>query len=256
MRRSLEVAGRISGLPPVVIHVPKTRTPEAEGLYRSELAWLAEELERRTGRSLDREKLRHSVKARNAIRGRIRGLRPGLSGPDFTSLVHLDGLLAADEMAAFLESHPFARSARPGLPVLIAGSPLAPGDLPWLDLIESSGFSIVADATCTGDRAVDFDVDEAGDPFEALARAYHRRPPCVFVRPNDEFYAYVEKLARARGVRAVVWRSVRGCDLYSLESQRAERRLGLPFLAVDMSCGDADSPRMRTRVETFAECLR
>ncbi len=256
MRRSLELAGRKSGSAAIVIHAPKTRTPEAEDLYRDELAWLAGELERRTGRRLDPECLRRSIRARNAIRRMIRDLRPALSGSDFVALVHLDAVLPAAEMAAFLESHTFGRSSRPGLPVMVAGSPLAPGDLRWLDLLESSGFSLVADVTCTGDRAVDFDADEHGDPLAALSRAYHRRPPCVYIRPNDEFYDYARGLARARAARAVIWRSVRGCDLYSLEAQRAEKRLGLRFLALDMSYGDVDSPRVRTRVEAFAESLR
>jgi benzoyl-CoA reductase/2-hydroxyglutaryl-CoA dehydratase subunit BcrC/BadD/HgdB len=256
MRRSLELAGRKSGSAAIIIHAPKTRTPEAEGLYRDELARLAAELEQRTGRRLDPDNLSRTIAARNAIRRAIRGLRPVLSGSDFVALVHLDAMLAAAETAVLLGSYAFCRTSRPGLPVMVAGSPLAPGDLRWLDLLQSAGFSPVADATCTGDRAVDFDVDEHGDPLAALSRAYYRRPPCIFIRPNDEFYGYAGSLARARGARAVIWRSVRGCDLYSLESQRAEKRLGLPFLALDMSYGDVDSPRMRTRVEAFAENLR
>lgn len=256
MRRSLELAGRKSGSAAIIIHAPKTRTPEAEELYGDELAWLAGELERRTGRRLDPDNLRRSITARNAIRRKIRDLRPALSGSDFVALVHLDALLPGAETAAFLGSHAFGGSPRPGLPVLVAGSPLAPGDLRWLDLLESAGFNPVADATCTGDRAVDFDVDEHGDPLAALSRAHYRKPPCIFVRPNDEFYDYARGLARARAARAVIWRSVRGCDLYSLESQRAEKRLGLPFLVLDMSYGDIDSPRVRTRVEAFAESLR
>lgn len=256
MRRCLELAGRKTGRTSIVIHAPKTRTPEAESLYLSELAWAAGELERRTGRPLDREELRNSIRTRNAIRRRIRGLRPRLSGSDFVALVLLDALLAAGPMDAFLQGRALARSGGSGVPVLVAGSPLAPGDLRWLDLLESSGFGLVADATCTGDRAVDFDVDEAGDPLAALARAYFRRPPCIYVRPNDAFYDYAESLIRERGVRAVIWRSVRGCDLYGLEAKRAERRFGLPFLALDMSYGDVDSLRLRTRIEAFAESLR
>jgi benzoyl-CoA reductase/2-hydroxyglutaryl-CoA dehydratase subunit BcrC/BadD/HgdB len=256
MRRCLEVAGRKTGAAPIVIHAPKTRTPEAEDLYRSELAWAAGELEQRTGRQLDPEELRRSIRIRNAIRRRIRNLRPSLSGSDFVALVHLDALVAAGSMAAFLESHQFVPSAGSGLPVLVAGSPLALGDLRWLDLLESSAFRLVADATCTGDRAIDLDVDELGDSLAALAHAYFRRPPCIFIRPNDEFYDYAGSLGRERGARAVIWRSVRGCDLYNLESKRAEQRLGLPLLALDMSYGDVDSLRLRTRVEAFAESLQ
>jgi benzoyl-CoA reductase/2-hydroxyglutaryl-CoA dehydratase subunit BcrC/BadD/HgdB len=131
-------------------------------------------------------------------------------------------------------------------------------ELDWLRLLEEAGLSVVADATCTGDRAVDFAVGSAGadDPLGDLARAYFRRPPCLFVRPNDEFYAYASRLAAERGARAVVWRSVRGCDIHALESQRAARKLGRPFLALDMSYGDSGSLRIRTRVEAFAESFR
>jgi benzoyl-CoA reductase/2-hydroxyglutaryl-CoA dehydratase subunit BcrC/BadD/HgdB len=256
MRRTIELAGRKSGFPPIVIHAPKTRTPEAEEFFRVELTRLARELETRTGRSFDPDRLRRLIRARNAIRRRIRDLRPALSGSNFVSLVHLEAVLPAAEMAAFLENHPFVYASRTGLPLMVAGSPLGPGDLRWLDLLEDSGFNLVADVTCTGDRAVALEVDEGGDPLGALARAYRRRPPCIYIRPNDEFYDYARDLMRERGARAVIWRSLRGCDLYQLEARRAAHRLGLPLLALDMSCGDVDSPRVRSRVEAFAESLR
>ncbi len=141
MRRSLELAGRKSGIPPIVIHAPKTRTPEAEELYRRELSWLADELGRRTGRPLEPEALLRSITSRNAIRRKLRELRPGLSGSDFVALVHLDAMLPAADMRDLLNSYAFVLSSRPGLPVMVAGSPLTPGDLNWLDLLESSGFT-------------------------------------------------------------------------------------------------------------------
>lgn len=256
MRRTLEIAGRTSGAASIVVHAPKTRTPEAEAFYASELAWAAAELGRRAGRALDPESLRRAIRVRNVIRRRIRDHRPRLSGSDFARLVLLDALWPAASTIALLDGGSVPASAAAGLPLLLAGSPVAPADLPWLERLESAGFRIVADATCTGDRAVDFEVDEAGDPLEALARAYFRRPPCVYVRPNDGFYEYARGLADRRGAAAAVWRSVRGCDLYALEAGRAEARLGLPMLALDMSGGDADSPRLRTRIEAFAERFR
>lgn len=258
MRRALELAGRTSGREALVIHAPKTRSPEAEDYFVAEIRWLAGELEKAAGGRLDADELRRAIAVRNGIRARLRLLREGLTGADFSALVFLEARLPAGEMSVFLASFSPVPFPAAGVPVLLAGSPLAPGDWPWLDELEEMGLPVVADATCTGDRAIDFTIEAPAreDPLESLARGYFRRPPCPFVRPNDEFYAYASDLARRRGARGVVWRSLRGCDIHALEPPRAERLLGLPLLSLDMSCGDASSPRVRTRVEAFAEGLR
>ena len=258
MRRVLELAGRSGGREALIIHAPKTRSPEAEDYFVAEIRWLAAELEKAAGVRLDREELRRGIALRNRIRGRLRLLRQTLTGADFSALVYLEARLPAGEMDTFLASFHPVPSPAAGVPALLAGSPLAPADWPWLDELEEMGLPIVADATCTGDRAIDFTVEAPPDedPLDCLARGYFRRPPCPFVRPNDEFYAYAADLARRRGARAVVWRSLRGCDIHALEPPRAERLLGLPLLALDMSCGDASSPRVRTRIEAFLEGLR
>jgi benzoyl-CoA reductase/2-hydroxyglutaryl-CoA dehydratase subunit BcrC/BadD/HgdB len=258
MRRALELAGRTAGREALIIHAPKTRSPEAEDYFVAEVRWLAGEMAKAAGGRLDREELRRAIAVRNGIRSRLRLLREALTGADFSALIYLEARLPAGEMKAFLASFHPVSSPVAGVPVLLAGSPLTPADWPWLDELEEMGLPVVADATCTGDRAIDFSVEAAEDedPLESLARGYFRRPPCPFVRPNDEFYAYAADLARRRGARAVIWRSLRGCDIHALEPSRAERFLGLPLLALDTSCGDASSPRVRTRVEAFLEGLR
>jgi benzoyl-CoA reductase/2-hydroxyglutaryl-CoA dehydratase subunit BcrC/BadD/HgdB len=258
MRRTLELAGRTAGADSYVVGVPKTRTPEAEELFVREIGNLAAELARRTGRRLDPEALRRAIEARDRVRARMRTVRRGLSGSEFTALVHLAERLPAGEMEDVLDRLPPPAARPPGVPVLVSGSPTTPAELGWFRLLEKAGLDVVADATCTGDRAIDFTVglSPGEDPLRALALAYFRRPPCLFVRPNDAFYEYAARLAAERGARAVVWRSVRGCDICGLEAPRAERLLGRPILALDMSYGDADSVRVRTRVEAFAESLR
>ncbi len=256
MRRCLELAGRKSGSPPAVIHVPKTRTAEAEAFYLGELGWLAADLEKRAGRRPSDRELRFVIETHNEKRRLMREARPKLRGGDFLSLVLLDGLLAAADMIDLLKRGIPASFPSEGVPVMLAGSPSAPADIRWLDILESLGLTVVADATSTGDRSIDFDVAAGGDPLMDLARAYAGKPPCAWARPNDAFYDYAASLVRRRGARAVLWRSWRGCDIWSLEAPRAVRKLGLPLLALDMTFGDIDSARIRTRVEAFAEELR
>ncbi len=257
MRRVLEMTGKDPDRRPLIIHAPKTRSPEAEEYFVAEVRWLAGELEKEAGRRLEPGDLRTAIAARNRIRAAIRALRPGLSASDLSRLIYLEARLPAGEMEAALTTFGAPDFAPSGIPALLAGSPLTPADRPWLEELDRIGLPIVADATCTGDRAVDFTVEipPGRDPLEALARAYFRRPPCLFVRPNDDFYAYAGDLARRRRAKAAIWRSFRGCDIHSLEAPRAERRLGLPLLALDVSCGEAASVRVRTRVEAFLEGL-
>lgn len=256
MRRCLELAGRKSGSRSLVIHVPKIRTDEAEEFFRSELVWLYQELERLTGARPSDDALRAAIASHNEKRRLLREIRSGLSGGDFVSLLHLDALLPAAEMVAFLKDVRPAPPRTEGFSVMIAGGPSTPADLRWLDTIEDTGMRIVADATGTGDRAIDFEVDPGADPLAGLARAYFRKPPSIWVRPNDAFYDYAGTLARKRSVRAVIWRSWKGCDVWSLESRRAVQKLGIPLLALDMTFGDIDSARIKTRLAAFRESLR
>ena len=181
MRRCLELAGRKSGSPPVVIHVPKTRTAEAEAFYLGELGWLAAELEKRAGRRPSDRELRLVIETHNEKRRLMREARPKLRGGDFLSLALLDGLLAAAEMLDLLKRGIPASFPSEGVPVMLAGSPSTPADIRWLDILESLGLTVVADATSTGDRSIDFDVAAGGDPL----RTWPGRTPASLPAPGS-----------------------------------------------------------------------
>jgi hypothetical protein len=106
MRRVLELAGRSGGREALIIHAPKTRSPEAEDYFITEIRWLAAELEKAAGVRLDREELRRGIAVRNGIRGRLRLLRQALTGADFSALVYLEARLPAGEMERLASFHP------------------------------------------------------------------------------------------------------------------------------------------------------
>ena len=116
MRRALELAGRTAGKPSLIIHAPKTRSPEAEDFFVTEVRWLAGEIEKAAGRRLDKEALRRAIAVRNGLRGRLRLLREGLTGADFSALIYLEARLQAVEMNAFLVSFRPVPSPRPAFP--------------------------------------------------------------------------------------------------------------------------------------------
>jgi benzoyl-CoA reductase/2-hydroxyglutaryl-CoA dehydratase subunit BcrC/BadD/HgdB len=258
MRRALELRSRRSGEPLTIINMPATRSRASRAYFKTEVRWLAKELTARAGCPLDIPRLRKTIGFRNGIRSGMRRLRKRLGGAEWTALVLSEFLLPPAEMTDLLaevESLP-GRTSPAELKMMIAGSPLTFEDLPFLEYVESLGASIEADATCTGDRAAALKIPVAGDPIDNLANAYFDRPPCIWMRPNDGFYRWAGDIAGRRGIRAVLWRTYKNCDIWSLETERARALLGLPLLALDMTCGDAVSIRVRTRVEAFLESLR
>lgn len=255
MRRSLDLIAQ-DGKQTLIIDMPATRTDDARNFFHTEMVWLKDSLEKQLGKQYDPESLRVVIKARNHIRERLRQLRKGLKGSQFSSLVQLESRLSPIDMMTLLDGlvvdNVIKSSAKR---LLICGSPLTPGDIKFLEMVEGAGAEIVADATCTGDRRIDFEIKEDGNPLTNLSQAYFDRPPCIRARPNDEFFDYAKHLAKERKVDAVIWRTVRFCDLWSSEFQRAQSILNMPMLNLDMTYSDTSSSRVAVRVEAFLENL-
>lgn len=255
MRRSLDLIAH-EGKKTLIIDMPATRTKESRQFFYSEILWLRDRLSEVTGKKYDDGNLLTVIKSRNHIRSKLREIRGGLKGSQFSALVQLESRLSAIDMMTLLDGLKIdnllnANSKR----LMICGSPLTPGDIKFLEMIEKTGAEIVADATCTGDRRIDFEIPEDGDPLKNLATAYFDKPPCIRSRPNDDFFDYAKNLASTRKVDGIIWRTVRFCDLWFSEFQRAQKILGLPMLNLDMTYSDTGSSRVAVRVEAFLENL-
>ena len=255
MRRTLDMMAH-DGKQTLIIDMPATRTPEAKEFFYSEILWLRDRLQEVTGNIFDQNKLLAVVKARNLIRKNLREIRHNIKGSHFSALVQLESRLSAVDMIALLDGLKVENSVNPNAKrIMICGCPLTPGDVKFLEMIERTGAEIVADASCTGDRRIDFEISEEGDILRNLADAYFNRPPCIRARPNDNFFEYAKNLASKRNVDGVIWRTVRFCDLWASEFQRAEQLLNLPMLNLDMTYADTTSSRTAVRVEAFLENL-
>lgn len=253
MRRMLEIMGRTNDGKVNIINIPATRTEASRDYYLSEIDRFCQTLENKTGKKVDHNKLKEVISKRNAIRQKIREIRPGLTGSQMTALIHCEYLLSADKMISLLENLETEPSVETNIRLLVAGSPISFEEIDLLEQIESLGVSIVADATCTGDRAVDLYVSDEGELLKNLANAYFQRSPCAWMRPNDEFYDWTKTLIKERNVQAVLWRTYKNCDIWNLEAQRAREKYNLPLLPLDVTSSDFDNPRVKNRIEAFFE---
>jgi benzoyl-CoA reductase subunit C len=132
-----------------------------------------------------------------------------------------------------------------------------------LDLIEDSGAVVVDDDLFHGRRYVSTDVDESGDPIEAIARWYARRNvniPCpTRVQQDADWDAYLIGAVRSSGAEAVIHLLPKFCEphmLYYPELRKGLDAAGIPQLLLETEHEGLPEESVRTRVETLVERTR
>ena len=132
-----------------------------------------------------------------------------------------------------------------------------------LDLIEDSGAVVVDDDLFHGRRYVSTDVDESGDPIEAIARWYAQRNvniPCpTRVQQDADWDAYLIGAVRSSGAEAVIHLLPKFCEphmLYSPELRKGLDAAGIPQVLLETEHEGLPAESVRTRVETLVERTR
>jgi predicted CoA-substrate-specific enzyme activase len=252
--------------PLFVLELPQ-KPEDAGGLrrWREEIESLMRRLEVLTGNRITEDWLRDAIRLMNRERKLRRAVARlagrGLAGSEVLAAKSLiSGIpedLAAYERilaeAADLPPEPDVRQR-----VLMTGVPMVHGAEKVLEIIESAGAIVVAQESCTGLKPIDEDVDETGDPVDAIARKYFKLP-CSCMTPNSGRLDLLDRLVeefKPEGVVDLIWHS---CLTYDVESEvvrrHLEKRHGLPFLKIVTDYSPSDVQQIRLRVEAFLGLL-
>jgi benzoyl-CoA reductase subunit C len=144
--------------------------------------------------------------------------------------------------------------------LMLTGS--ATDELSLFRLLEkNTGAILVAETICFGIRSEGNEIEENGDPLEALAEHYLAQSTCPRMYGKyKERLAYIkEKIGRA-GVDGVVMQNIRFCDLHAAENALFERdleRIGVPCLKIEREYGPmVDTGRIRLRLNAFLERVK
>ena len=142
--------------------------------------------------------------------------------------------------------------------ILLTGTPVGLGSEKVLRLIEESGASVVVMENCSGYKKF-FTVSENGDPLRAIAEQY-LQIPCSCMSPNPGRYELLGRLIEEFQVDGVVDLGWQACHTYLIESHPVqkfvEEQYQLPFLQIETDYSEADSERLRVRIEAFLEMTR
>jgi bcr-type benzoyl-CoA reductase subunit C len=126
--------------------------------------------------------------------------------------------------------------------------------------IEDSGALVVDDDLYHGRRHVSTDVEETGDPFEALGHWYAERNvniPCpTRVQKDADWEVYLVQAVRRSGAEAVIHLLPKFCEphmLYYPELRKGLEAAGIPQLQIETEHEGLPLEAFRTRIEALVE---
>jgi len=238
-------------------------------VFRQAMLEFKGELEKFTGKPLESAALRHSIAVFNENRRLLKDTASllGASPPRLSADTYLDALLSGfvltkekhnELLGQLLES---SRRDTPEkteelTPLHVSGPILV--DRSFLPLLRQCGATMVSEELGTGSRYFWDEVDEAGEPVEAVIERYWSKIPESYKTPMEPRWRHllnhIER-SNARGVIFVI-EKYSDEDQYDYPVWRDRlRSRGIPSLLLDSELV-LESEQVRTRVQTFVDIVK
>jgi benzoyl-CoA reductase subunit C len=238
------------------------------------------ELERLTGEPVTTQALRDSIAAHNRDRRMVRRLFDDrAAGSAVLSPVQLQDIVAsamimdpaehagllAEALSSVAAAPDPAGTASPErrVRVHLSGHLCHAPRRELLEAIEASGAVVVDDDLYHGRRHVSTDVEEGGDPLEAIARWYQQRNvniPCpTRVQQDVDWDSWLLRAVHGSGAEAVIHLVPKFCEphmLYYPELRKALDAAGVPHLQIETEHEGLPLESFRTRIEALVERVR
>lgn len=252
-----------------IVYLPHTVSPTTFGMWRKSVLEFKDVMESYTGRKISADDLLAQIKIYNRMRSLLRdvyGLRkrevPALTGAEMLGITTAARIMPRDLFTSTLESLlPYLKERKVKdtagkLRIFMGGEWLDhPG---YLKLVENSGAIVVMDEFDTGAQYFWDDVDETGDPLEALTKRYITRPGLArmaqWEMQADRNLKWIKDF-KADGV--VELRSLYSLPLdYRYLFMRKKYDVAkVPYLSINREYHLSQEGMLRTRVEAFLEMI-
>jgi len=259
--------------PMTYVHLPQNMTsPAAVDYLAAEYQRVADELGAVSGHPVGAEDLRRALGAYNALRAQLRALyRLRAASPEKLSTAELYTLVRLATLGDPIDVEPLIAEsivtalgrearAKDRIRVVVVGSFCEQPPLELIAGIEESGCYVVDDDFLLGWRLMKSSVDETGDPFRALARAYldgslHASTKHDLRRPRAA--ALIDSV-RATDAAAVIFLGAKFCEPglfdYALYRKALDEN-AVPHLFLEFEEKMWNYDKIRTEVETFVESM-
>jgi len=238
-------------------------------VFRQAMLEFKEKLEKFTGKPLEAAALRRSIAVFNENRRLLKEAAALLSAspPRLSAETYLDAVLSGfvltkekhnEYLRQLVESCRRETPDRRGelVPLHISGPILV--DRSFLPVLQECGATMASEDLGTGSRYYWDEVDETGDPVEAVIERYWRKIPDSYKTPMEPRWLHllsqIER-SQARGVIFVI-EKYSDEDQYDYPVWRDRLRArGIPSLLLDSELV-LEGEQVRTRVQTFVDIVR
>ncbi|MBI5777884.1 MAG: 2-hydroxyacyl-CoA dehydratase [Planctomycetes bacterium] len=262
MKRQGEKWHLTFNVPTYFLFVPKTwQDRSCQNAYRREIKWLSEELATLIPSGKPVRPLKEIIIRYNQARARMRDLGRRMDYHTRRLLMHLFFVSPIDDFLKYLdkvEQHlPEKATLSRRLNLMLVGSPVAYGDN-FLDniLSEYPEINIAIDTTCTGQRALDVSIATNGNLIDNLASGYFQRPPCIWRRPNSQFYRYINECYSKYKIDGIIYKTLKFCDLWKYEFRRFREMVKHPMVQVENNYSPAQAGQFNKRISAFIEMIK
>ena len=249
------------------LNSPRKLDSAALRFFINDLNELITQLEEHFNIRITKELLHENIKKMNIIRKLLREISDYrkqmiLSGSEFHGIVKKVQVSNKDEAIEFLkakkrelrEREPFSKKNYKK--VLLTGSDL--DDTEFIRFIESLGFQVIIDDLGVGTKYFWEDVDETGDPIEAIAK-YHINKPIYSTKfPSYKRFEVLNRLATDYKVDGVINIAQKFCEpvLYDHPYLKKKfKELEIPYLFVEVTYNRESYKQLSTRFSAFAEII-
>jgi benzoyl-CoA reductase/2-hydroxyglutaryl-CoA dehydratase subunit BcrC/BadD/HgdB len=250
-RRMFDVISEHTDIRTFVMNVPRTDNPN---MYSDEIDWLIQELTMFTGKDIITG-IPQEITTWEAARTRLRGFDekradtfPTISTSDFHAPAQ--SFYKGDIDKVLTSRVPEHECRKPR--VFLLGSELSYESTALLNLMEED-VCIVGDDLCGLSRSVQVHITDKN--IEGIKRAYFDQPPCIYRRPNHEFYHYISAELERRACQGVIGFTLDYCDAYEFEMRNMEQVLGMPLLRIRTDYAAEKTNQLKTRIAAFGEML-
>jgi len=265
--------------PTYVMEIPhKIDTPHAKALWLAEMKLFKEQMERLSGKAIEKDDLKKAIRLINEKRTAMRRVSEARKASN-VPISGLDALLVNqvsfyDDVERFTKmtnalADELEERNRKGIGVasrdkprlMFSGCPMAIPNWKLHSIIEGMGVPVVAEESCIGSRYFTDLVEPKGDSVDSLLEAMvekYSKISCACFTPNNERVEKVAQMAKDFNASGVVYNVLQYCHAYNVEAVKVERALrarGVPMLKINTDYSTEDVEQIRTRVEAFTEML-
>lgn len=243
--------------------------PSARDYLVYELLRLKEALEKFSGNKITTKKIKDSIALYNSNRRLLGGLftlhdknPAAISNKELYTIVKASLLFPREELNWLLHQLVSALMLKEVAPVdkirlFLSGTLLEP--LGILDLLDESAVVVVGDDFQNGYRYIEANVEETGDPWEALAdRQLKRIPSASYDLLHNPRRHYLVETAREKKADGVIFLHLRHCEPENFDyydNLQAFEEAGVPAIRIETEFGGTFSGQLRTRVQAFVEMI-